>query len=190
MKILDATCGFKGIWYQKNHPFVTFMDKRKGSFEHLKTNPNYKLKNNRRVVVNPDVVSEWKDAPFPNNHFDMIVFDPPHIVIERGKKPPAMASNCYGYLYRDDWRKVLSEGIKKLFDILKPNGVFVLKWCENSIKVDEVIKLCPYPPLFGSNTKSKGHTSNFWILFIKHNVNSNLNKYTKTKQEVKQDGTD
>ena len=29
MKILDATCGSRGIWYQKNHPFVTFMDKRK-----------------------------------------------------------------------------------------------------------------------------------------------------------------
>jgi|TARA_Y100000034_G_scaffold104223_1_gene130612 hypothetical protein len=33
MRILDATAGFKGIWYQKNHPFVTFMDKRKGTFE-------------------------------------------------------------------------------------------------------------------------------------------------------------
>jgi len=88
-------------------------------------------------------------------------------------------TQAYGHLYKDDWQKVLKEGIKKLFDILKPNGTFILKWCENSIKVEEILKLCPYPPLFGSNTKSKGHTANFWILFIKHNVNKDLTSYNE-----------
>ena len=49
MKILDATCGFKGIWYQKNHPFVTFMDKRNGiQYSNHKKNP-------RKIEVKPDV---------------------------------------------------------------------------------------------------------------------------------------
>ena len=83
----------------------------------------------------------------------------------------------YGYLYKDNWNKVLKEGINKLFNILKPEGIFILKWCENSVKVEEVLKLIPYKPLFGSNTKSKGHTSNFWILFLKYNIDKSLKEY-------------
>ena len=174
MKILDATCGPKGIWYQKNHPFVTFMDKRNGVFN-SKISENTKFSSSRRYRINPDVISEWKKAPFPNNYFDMIIFDPPHLIVDRNKKPPALAIE-YGCLYKDNYRQVLKEGINKLFDILKPEGVFILKWCENSIKVEDVLKLCPYKPLFGSNTKSKGHTQNFWICFLKYDVNMKLDK--------------
>lgn len=179
MKILDATCGFKGIWYQKNHPFVTFMDKRK----EIVTSPeNTKPKNRRSYNICPDIISEWKDAPFPDNYFDMVIFDPPHLIWKRDKKE-SMLDREYGYLREENWREVLREGIKKLFDILKPNGIFILKWCENSAKVEEVIKLCPYPPLFGSNTKSKGHTANFWILFLKQDINSKLDKYIKKEKK-------
>jgi hypothetical protein len=74
----------------------------------------------------------------------------------------------------DTWRQELLLGIKKLFDVLKPEGVFILKWCENSVPVEEVIKLMPYQPLFGSNTKSKGKTANFWIVFIKYRPEKQL----------------
>lgn len=175
MKILDATTGFKGIWYQKNHPFVTFMDKRKGdySFENPST-----ISRRRTYTVKPDVVSEWKNAPFPNNHFDMVIFDPPHLIKNKSSKESNMMK-AYGYLDGETWKQDMSKGIKKLFDVLKPNGVFILKWCENSVKVEEIIKMCPYPPLFGSNTKSKGHTANFWILFLKHDVNNKLGEWVE-----------
>jgi len=179
MKILDATCGFKGIWYQKNHPFVTFMDIRKG---YTGNTDGTKLRNKRYFRLNPDIISEWKDAPFEDNSFDMVIFDPPHLIIDRNSNKSCLALR-YGCLYKDDWQKVLREGIKKLFDVLKPNGIFILKWCENSAKVEEIIKLCPYPPLFGSNTKSKGHTQNFWILFLKHNVNKNLEDFRGEENE-------
>ena len=102
MKILDATCGPKGIWYQKNHPFVTFMDKRKGNFS-SKISANTKFSSARRYNINPDVISAWKDAPFPANYFDMVIFDPPHLIVDRNKKIPAMAIE-YGHLYSDTWR--------------------------------------------------------------------------------------
>lgn len=171
MKILDATTGFKGIWYQKNHPFVTFMDQRK-TVVNTKTK-NKSFKNSRRYKINPDVVSTWKDAPFPDDYFDMIIFDPPHLVIEKGKKLSSLEM-AYGCLYKDSWRRDLKEGIDKLFKILKPEGIFVFKWCENSIKIQDVLKLFPYSPMFGSNTKSKRHTQNYWILFIKYDVNMKL----------------
>ena len=179
MKILDATCGFRGIWYQKNHPFVTFMDQRnkKVEFDNPSTLSRY-----RSYKINPDIVSQWKDAPFPNNHFDMIIFDPPHLIKDEKTKESNMMKP-YGYLNKKTWRQDLQQGIKKLFEILKPQGTFVLKWCENSVPVEEVIKLCPYPPMFGSNTKSKGHTQNFWILFIKYDLNQKLDLANSSKRE-------
>ncbi|GAH32704.1 unnamed protein product, partial [marine sediment metagenome] len=108
-----ATCGFKGIWYQKNHPFVTFMDKRKGSYS-FSDGWKYHLSKDRTYKVNPDVVSDWKDAPFPDEYFDMVIFDPPHLIVDRNKKPFAMIQ-AYGCLYKDDYKRVLRNGIKKLF---------------------------------------------------------------------------
>ena len=150
------------------------MDKRKGVYY-----SNHKKQKPRVINVNPNIVAEWKNAPFPDNHFDMIVFDPPHLIENRDKKNLSSLNKSYGMLYKDNWKRELKLGIRKLFDILKPEGVFVFKWCENSAKVQEVLKFFPYKPLFGSNTKSKGHTSNFWILFIKHNVDKNLSEYTE-----------
>jgi len=168
MKILDATCGEKGIWFQKNHPFVTFMDIRKGKYYHV-------TKNGKKTVfeINPDVVSEWKDCPFPDNHFDMIIFDPPHII--RGKN--WNEENCkfakeYGRLYSENWEQTLKEGINKLFRVLKTEGVFILKWCEQSRNIKKVIKLFPYKPLFGTQTGQK--TKTYWICFIKYGLNKKL----------------
>ena len=165
MKILDATAGYRGIWYQKNHPYVTFMDVRKGTIDTKSINNTFKTR--RRIKINPDVVSEWKDAPFSNDYFDMVIFDPPHFVIERGKKVHELALK-YGYFYKDNYRQILQEGIRKLFDVLKPDGVFILKWCEDSVPVDEILKLMPYPPLFGSNVKKRNYNETFWIVFLKY----------------------
>ena len=169
MKILDATCGAKQMWFQKNHPLVTYLDKRNGKYIHWD-----KKNAERRVInINPDVVGDFTNLDFEDNIFDMVLFDPPHIIAK--KETNARVVNRYGILNKDNWKQTLSKGISELFRVLKPEGVFVLKWCENTISVDEIIKLSPYPPLFGSNTKSKGHTANFWILFIKYDVNEKLN---------------
>ena len=171
MKILDATTGFKGIWYQKNHPFVTFMDQRK---ETVESPPNAKIKNKRRYRINPDIVSTWENAPFPDNYFDMIIFDPPHIVVKNKNAELSTMKRAYGYLNHGSWKKDMKKGIDKLFKILKPEGIFILKWSETDINVNEVLKLFPYQPLFGSNTRSKVYTANFWIVFLKYDVNMKL----------------
>lgn len=164
MKILDATCGSKGIWYQKNHPYVTFMDKRKGYFFYQYPNSPKK----KEYHIEPDVVSEWKDAPWTNNTFDMIIFDPPHIIKNSEK---GILSTKYTQLKPDTWRNDLRIGFKKLFDILKPDGIFILKWSECSAKKEEIFKLIPYRPLFGSRTG----TNNHWICFIKYRQERKLN---------------
>jgi len=164
MRILDATCGEKEMWFIKNHPCVTFMDKRKGKYTYssMKCTPH-------TVIVDPDVVSEWKDAPFPDETFDLILFDPPHIVQESKK---GVMVNKYTQLNPDDWNIVLKEGIDKLFRILKEDGIFILKWDECSRKIDHVLKLFPYPPLFGTHTGL--NNKNLWIVFLKHRIDKAL----------------
>ena len=163
MKILDATCGEKGIWLQKNHPLVTFMDKRKGKYYYASKDCT-----KVRYNVEPNIVCEWKDAPFPDNHFDMIVFDPPHIVRKETTKSSMITE--YGSLQPDTWNIEIKEGVKKLFDILKPEGIFIFKWSDNGgLKINNVLKLFPYKPLFGS-TKD----GNWWLVFLKYDVNQKL----------------
>ena len=49
--------------------------------------------------------------------------------------------------------------------VLKPHGSFIFKWNETDIKVEEPLKLFPYPPMFGTRTGQKNNTH--WICFIK-----------------------
>lgn len=167
MKILDATCGFKGMWYQKNHPLVTFMDIRKGTFTHFR---------NSTITINPDVVSDWKDTPFNDNEFDLILFDPPHIIQKSNK---GIMATKYAVLNPLTWKNDLSAGINELFRILKPNGIFIFKWCETDKRthIKNILKLFPYSPLFGTNSKSMrtGSGKIYWIVFLKYDVNMKLN---------------
>jgi hypothetical protein len=36
------------------------------------------------------------------------------------------------------------------------------------------LKLFPYTPMFGSNTKKKGYNETFWIVFIKYRPEKQL----------------
>ena len=152
MKILDATCGYKGMWYQKNHPFVTYLDKRNGKYTHWLRS---QARRNDVVTISPDIVADWTQIlPFTDNYFDMVLFDPPHFI--KPKEEDNTMINRYGYLPTDNWKQILKLGITELFRILKPEGVFILKWAETQKKIDEVLCLFPYKPIFGSqNNKSK-----------------------------------
>ena len=85
----------------------------------------------------------------------MVIFDPPHIISNRREK--GNMESEYGVLYNDNWNDVLSKGIKELFRVLKSNGIFVFKWCETTkkTKIITLLKLFPYPPLFGTRTGQK-----------------------------------
>lgn len=169
MKILDASCGPKTIWYQKNHPFVTFMDIRKGTINTLQ--PGNKLICKRIIKIDPDVVADWKDIPFDDDYFDMVIFDPPHIIQKTVTKPSQIKLK-YGYFLESSYKTILKNAIAELFRVLKPEGVFIFKWSETSKKVDKILKLFPYGPMFGTRTGQANNTH--WILFLKYNVNTKL----------------
>ena len=68
-RILDACCGSKMFWFDKNNPDVEFCDIR--TLERTEYYPG------RYIEINPDTVCDFTNLPFENNSFHLVVFDPP-----------------------------------------------------------------------------------------------------------------
>lgn len=73
MKILDACCGSKMFYFDKTNPNVTFMDIRRYSDIFVM----------EEIEVNPDVIGDFRNMQFSNDEFDLVVFDPPHLIKSR-----------------------------------------------------------------------------------------------------------
>jgi len=124
-EILDVACGGKMFYFNKEDPRVFFMDKRK-----LKT----VLCDGREFNIEPDLIADFTDIPFPDNHFKMVVFDPPHLLNTSGKDPTGYQQIKYGALGKD-WKEILSKGFEECFRVLKNGGFLIFKWNETNIKV-------------------------------------------------------
>ena len=70
-KILDACCGSRMFWYDRNHTDTVYMDNRQ---------LNDTLCDGRQLVVAPDVVGDFTAMPFEDSSFYVVIFDPPHLV--------------------------------------------------------------------------------------------------------------
>ena len=74
--ILDVTCGMRGIWWQKKQPNTVYCDCRKVKFE-----SDYgTVTSHRTVEVEPDMIADFTNLPFPDNTFNLVVMDPPHLI--------------------------------------------------------------------------------------------------------------
>lgn len=155
-KVLDVACGGRMFYFDKDDPRVFFIDNRR-----IKTT----LCDGRDFEVNPDVIADFTDIPFPDEHFNMVVFDPPHLLKNKEGTPTGYQQIKYGYLLKENWKEVISKGFAECFRVLKKNGVLIFKWNETDIKVNEILALTKEKPIFGhkSGKQSKTH----WICFMK-----------------------
>ena len=153
--VLDPCCGSRMMWFDKDDPRATFGDIRTETRE---------LCDGRTLTVDPDVVMDFRNMPFEDETFRLVVFDPPHLV-RLGKDSWTAAK--YGQLL-PGWRDDLRLGFAECFRVLMPGGVLVFKWNEDQIPVSKVLALTPERPLFGhkSGRLSKTH----WICFIKEDA--------------------
>ena len=71
--ILDACCGSRMFWFDKQNPNVLFVDKRS---ETLTVKDRDKI---RTIEVKPDIIADFTNLPFEDNSFYQVVFDPPHL---------------------------------------------------------------------------------------------------------------
>ena len=74
--ILDMTCGGRSIWFNKNHPECIYFDRREEEFEKSLG----KDQSTRHIRVHPDVMGDFRELPFEDNTFSLVVFDPPTLL--------------------------------------------------------------------------------------------------------------
>lgn len=158
-KILDVTCGSRTIWFNKEHPAAIYCDKRRETFHAI-----WKSEHNpseRDCVVDPDVLCDFTDLPFPDNAFSLVVFDPPHLS-HVGKN--SWTYKKYGKL-DENWPQMLHDGFKECVRVLKPDGVLIFKWSECDIPAGKVWEAIGERPLFGHHSGKRMGT--FWGCFMK-----------------------
>ncbi|MDT1996836.1 class I SAM-dependent methyltransferase [Carnobacterium divergens] len=149
-KILDACCGSRMFWFDKKHKNTVFMDIRQTSEI---------LCDGRKLEVNPDVLGDFKDMPFEDESFHLVIFDPPHLV-KAGDN--SWLAKKYGKLDLATWPNDIKQGFDECMRVLKPNGTLIFKWNEEQIKLKEILKAIGSEPLIG-NRRSKTH----WLVFMK-----------------------
>jgi SAM-dependent methyltransferase len=150
--ILDATCGSRMMWFDKENPNAVFADNR--SEQHV-------LCDGRSLNITPDLLMDFTSMPFDDETFSLVVFDPPHLK-NLGKN--SWMAKKYGVLL-PSWETDIRGGFDECMRVLKPNGVLIFKWNENQITVNRVIEVIGVRPLFG-HPSGKNHQT-IWMTFMK-----------------------
>lgn len=150
--ILDPCSASRMMWYDKRNPKVLFGDIRQES---------HTLCDGRALEINPDMVLDARDLPFPDETFWHVVQDWPHM-----KK---LGKNCwmakkYGVLlptWETDLKGMFDEGMR----VLKTYGTMVIKWNESQITETELLKILCAQPMYGHRS-GKGNKT-IWMNFLK-----------------------
>lgn len=68
-KILDATCGSRSMWFQKNEPHTVYCDFRKEEWEgdFGKTLRADGKKHHKHLIIDPDIQCDFTNLPFDEN---------------------------------------------------------------------------------------------------------------------------
>ena len=151
-KILDPCCGSRMMHFDRQNQNVIFGDIR---------TENHILCDGRSLEVAPDIEMDFRDMPFNDDQFNLVVFDPPHL-IKAGKQ--SWLALKYGKL-NEDWRSDIKKGFEECFRVLANGGVLIFKWNETQIKVSEILALTEQKPVFGHISGKRANTH--WIGFMK-----------------------
>jgi ubiquinone/menaquinone biosynthesis C-methylase UbiE len=155
--VLDVCCGSKMMWFDRNDDRAIFLDQRNEITVH-DTRPG-----RSPTVIDPTIVGDFRNLPFEDNQFSLVVFDPPHLVDISEK---SWLYKKYGSL-KGNWKSDLREGFAECFRVLKPSGTLIFKWAESHVPLSEILALTPERPLFGNQTGKTGQTH--WVAFQKPN---------------------
>lgn len=145
-RILDLTAGRRAMWVNPKHPLCTYVDER--------------------ADVSPDLVADAVALPFPDAHFDIVVFDPPHGNLGHNSQ----MARRYGALTHTQIRNMVTRTGCEAHRVTKADGMMVLKWSDRDLKVPAVIALLPqWEPLFGHclNSRATRNHEVHWMLLRK-----------------------
>lgn len=150
MKIIDLSCGFRAIWFDKKNPLVTYLDKRE--------------------ECSPDFVCDTTEIPQSiGTDFDLIVFDPPH---ENVGANSHMATR-YGHHTRSEIVRTIIGTAKEAHRISREEALMAFKWNDHAYSLDKALDLMReyWTPLFGHHLRNRGgtqtKTQSFWVMLLR-----------------------
>lgn len=152
--ILDMCCGSKMFWFDRQNPLVVFCDIR---------TEDTNLCDGREFKVSPDIIADFRNLPFDDEQFNLVVFDPPHLT-KAGDS--SWLKIKYGKLDENTWERDLSNGFSEAFRVLRRGGTLIFKWNEIQIKTSKIISLSGSTPEFGHPSGKRSDTH--WLCFYKN----------------------
>jgi len=151
--ILDPASGSRMFYFDKQDERVVFGDNREE--QHV-------LCDGRTLTIAPDTLMDFRELPYEDGTFHLVIFDPPHLV--KGGDNAWMVKK-YGRLTRETWQDDLGAGFAECFRVLRPHGVLIFKWNETQIPTRAVLALTPEKPVVGHRSGKAANTH--WITFMK-----------------------
>jgi hypothetical protein len=148
----------RSFYFDKKDPRVLFGD--------IREKETHLLTNGQTIHIEPDEVMDFRAIPYPDESFQCVVFDPPHMLNLSEK---SWMRKKYGVLDKETWREDISKGFAECFRVLKTDGTLIFKWNEVSIPLKEILTLTPHKPVLGHPSGKRMGTH--WVLFIKGMLN-------------------
>ena len=152
--ILDPASSMRAFYFDKQDSRVVFGD--------IREDETHLLTNGQTITIKPDQVMDFRAIPYPNESFQCVVFDPPHML---GLSEKSWMRKKYGVLQDDTWQDDIRQGFAECFRVLKTNGTLIFKWNEVSILLKEILALTDQKPVLGHPSGKRMGTH--WVLFIK-----------------------
>lgn len=148
MKILDLFAGNRAMWFDRNNPLTTFIDKR--------------------AEVSPSIVADTRALPPEvGAGYDLVVFDPPHVNFGANAK---MSKN-YGHHTTADIRDIIAGSASEAYRVSRAGALMAFKWNDHDQKLAKVLELLqPYwLPLFGTTTavRDKHACATYWVMLMR-----------------------
>ena len=141
------SAGNRAVWFNKNNPLATFLDKR--------------------PEVNPSIVCDTTKMPSEvGKDYDLVVFDPPH----ENTGANGHMTRRYGHSTRAEIiETIIGSGIEA-HRVTKVNALMAFKWNDHAFTLDKVLELLApnWEPLFGHHMRNRGgreaKTQTYWVV--------------------------
>lgn len=152
--VLDPASSTRAFYFDKKDERVVFGD--------IREDETHLLTNGQTITIKPDEVMDFRELPYKDNTFKVVIFDPPHLFNLSEK---SWMRKKYGVLDKETWQHDIGTGFKECFRVLQPYGTLIFKWNETSILLKDILKLTDQKPICGHPSGKR--MSTHWVLFIK-----------------------
>jgi len=145
--IIDICCWGKMFWFDKNDKRVLFMDNR--------ILEKWSIKQRQSFEVSPQLICDFRDIPYGDWTFKIVVMDPPHLL-----KLWDSSWMCKKYWkLNKEWRSDLIMWFNEWMRILEKRWILIFKRNDYDIPLSEIINLFPVKPSIWQRTWKNNRTA-------------------------------